>query len=87
MRLEPCSDVESEPGAQWQLTGMANRQMRNGRGLCLDLEHQHRHGPLIQWTCKVRYNYKPVNQLFTWIPDSVTRVGPFLNDPLQQQQR
>ena len=43
------------------------RQLRNGMGMCMDLEHQHVFGPLIQWRCKNVHNYKSNNQLFTWV--------------------
>lgn len=42
-------------------------QVRNGLGLCLDLEHQQVYGYLIQWKCKTAKTYKSPNQLFKWV--------------------
>ena len=72
LTLAPCEEdgLRQNPHAQWRVvwvSKLAGFQLQNAAGLCVDLEHQHRHGALIQWTCKTAFNYKSTNQIFNWV--------------------
>eukprot|EP01134_Creolimax_fragrantissima_P001094 CFRG1094T1 len=53
---------------KWILGYNLDGQIFNqGTETCVDVEHQHYNAPVILWTCKLKRNYKPRNQMWHWI--------------------
>lgn len=65
--VQECeNDGRPQAGSQWRFGGNQNQQLINELDMCMDLEHQHSHGFMIQWHCKNMNNYKAANQLFNF---------------------